>query len=121
TALGWYSSYAEFRLYSKRLFTKPDAMAPNPQNTHPSSEERQMLRDRWKAPQRHLPPPQELERVQARLTSAALKGKAEFNRVWDAIFHGKYPSPGAQAYVKPGLRKSSDDPVPSSAPNPTER
>jgi len=83
---------------------KPDAMEQNRPRTGPTPEERQMLRDRWKAPQRNLPPPEELERVQAMLTAAAQKGKAEFNRVWDKIFHGKYPSPGKDKFRPPGYR-----------------
>jgi hypothetical protein len=98
-----YSIYGEFRLYSERLFTKLDAMEQNPQRISP--ERRAQLRNRWEAPKRNLPPPEELERVQAKLVAAAHKGKAEFNRVWTEIFHGKYPSPGAQAYVKPGVRR----------------
>lgn len=78
---------------------KLDAMDPNPQNAGPTPEQRQILRDRWKAPQRNLPPPEELERVQAKLTTAAIKGKAEFNRVWNEIFHGRYPSPGKDRFL----------------------
>jgi hypothetical protein len=81
-------------------------MEPNRPLVCPTPAERKMMRDRWgKTPSRNLPPPAELERAQTRLTAAAHKGKAEFNRVWEEIFHGKYQSPGARAYVKPGLRK----------------
>jgi hypothetical protein len=84
-----------------------DVMEPNCPTVGPTPEHRKMLLERWNGhPQRKLPPPEELERVQSKLLAAALKGKAEFNRTWSEIFHGKYPSPGVQSYVKPGLRKT---------------
>ncbi len=46
-----------------------------------------------------LPPPEELARVQTQLIAAAARGKAEFNRVWQEIFRGKFPSPGTEKFL----------------------
>lgn len=84
-----------------RHFTNQAAASLLPKDD-PSTARRQAWRDRWLRKDHHpkqLPPPEELERVQLRLINAARKGKAEFNRVWAEIFHGRFPSPGVTKYL----------------------
>jgi hypothetical protein len=64
---------------------------------------REAARNRWPrrdSPGKTLPPPEKLADAQVRLINAARQGKAEFNTVWDEMFHGKKgPAPDPQSFL----------------------